>query len=65
VQGEYFNNDSLKGDRALLRTGQQIDFHWGDGSSTDGGPLDHFSARWTGYFIPRTEDDYKFWGWKP
>jgi beta-glucosidase len=61
LKGEYFNNDSLKGDPALVRTDQQIDFHWGDGSYTDGGPVDHFSARWTGYFIPRAEDDYKFY----
>jgi beta-glucosidase len=61
LKGEYFNNDALKGDPALVRTDREIDFHWGDGSYTDGGPVDHFSVRWTGYFIPREEDDYKFY----
>lgn len=61
LKGEYFNNDALKGDPALVRTDQQIDFQWGDGSYTDGGPVDHFSARWAGYFIPRAEDDYKLY----
>ncbi len=61
LKGEYFNNDSLNGEPALKRTDQQIDFHWGDGSYADSGPVDHFSVRWTGYFLPRTEDDYKFY----
>ena len=61
LKAEYFNNDALRGDPALVRTDQQIDFHWGDGSYADGGPVDHFSVRWTGYFIPSAEDDYKFY----
>jgi beta-glucosidase len=61
LKAEYFNNDALRGEPALVRTEQQIDFHWGDGSYVDGGPVDHFSVRWTGYFLPRAEDDYKFY----
>jgi len=60
LQGEYFNNEELKGDPALVRTDALVDFHWGDGSYVDAGPVDHFSVRWTGYFSPNEEDDYKF-----
>jgi beta-glucosidase len=61
LQGEYFNNDELRGSPALVRTDERVAFHWGEGSYTDNGPVDHFSVRWTGYFIPRAEDDYKFY----
>ena len=60
LQGEYFNNENLQGAPALVRTDAHLDFHWGDGSYVENGPVDHFSARWTGYFVAATEDDYKF-----
>ena len=60
LKGEYFNNEDLQGEPALVRNDALIDFQWGDGSYVDGGPVDHFSVRWTGYFSPREEDDYKF-----
>jgi beta-glucosidase len=61
MHAEYFNNERLQGDPALVRTDEQIDFHWGAGSYSNEGPVDHFSARWTGYFVPQAEDDYKFY----
>jgi beta-glucosidase len=61
LTGEYFNNDSLQGAPALVRTDEKIGFHWGEGSYTDNGPVDRFSVRWTGYFIPLSDDDYKFY----
>ncbi|MDP9339233.1 MAG: glycoside hydrolase family 3 C-terminal domain-containing protein [Acidobacteriota bacterium] len=61
LKGEYFNNDNLQGAPALVRTEERIDFHWGNGSYKDGEPVDHFSARWSGYFVPPNEDDYKFY----
>ena len=61
LQGEYFNNDSLQGAPALTRTDEKIDFHWGAGSYAPNGPVDQFSARWSGYFIPFGDDDYKFY----
>lgn len=60
IRAEYFNNEHLEGDPALARTDERIDFHWGAGSYSDEGPVDHFSVRWSGYFVPETEDDYKF-----
>jgi len=61
LKGEYFNNDELQGEPALVRTDERVDFHWGEGSYADNGPVDHFSARWTGYFVPSADDDYKFY----
>jgi beta-glucosidase len=61
LQGEYFNNDSLQGPPALVRTDEKINFHWGEGSYAENGPVDHFSVRWTGYFVPPSTDDYKFY----
>jgi beta-glucosidase len=61
LKGEYFNNDNLQGAPVLVRTDERIDFHWANGSYKDGERVDHFSARWTGYFVPPAEDDYKFY----
>jgi beta-glucosidase len=61
LHAEYFNNEELSGQPALVRTDELIDFHWGEGSYADNGPVDHFSVRWSGYFVPRSEDDYKFY----
>ena len=60
LKGEYFDNEELKGEPALVRNDERIDFHWGEGSYRDGGPVDHFAVRWTGYFVPQAEDDYRF-----
>src|SRR6266850_116523 len=60
LKGEYFNNELLEGAPALVRTAEKIGFRWAEGSYVNDGPLDHFSVRWSGYFIPGAEDDYKF-----
>jgi len=60
LRGEYFDNEEFKGDPALVRTDERVDFHWGAGSYRDGGPVDHFAVRWTGYFEAPNEDDYRF-----
>lgn len=57
---EYFNNPELKGAPALVRTDQHIVFDWGEGSYISGGPVDDFSARWTGYFTPASSGTYEF-----
>jgi beta-glucosidase len=61
LKGEYFNNQDLEGSPALTRTDRLVAFNWGEGSYATDGPVDHFSARWTGYFVPRTSDDYKLY----
>jgi beta-glucosidase len=61
LKGEYFNNQNLEGAPTLVRTDRHIAFKWGEGSYISGGPVDHFSVRWTGYFIPKVSGDYKFY----
>jgi len=60
LKGEYFSNEELKGTPALVRTDKHIHFDWGEGSFAPGEPVDHFSIRWTGYFVPKESGDYKF-----
>src|SRR6266852_927192 len=61
LKGEYFDNEELKGPPAMVHTDAHVNFKWGDDSYADGHPTDHFSVRWTGYFIPKTTGDYKFY----
>ena len=61
LKAEYFNNDELKGEPVLTRTDEHIEFRWGEGSYIDNGPVDHFSVRWSGYFVPQADDDYKLY----
>lgn len=60
LKGEYFSNQDLQGAPALVRTDRHVHFDWGEGSFQAGQPVDHFSARWTGYFIPKQSGDYEF-----
>lgn len=55
---EFFNNGDLSGTPALKRTDEHVNFDWQEGSYTDGGPVDNFSARWTGYFTPAADGDH-------
>ena len=60
LKGEYFSNEELRGTPVLVRTDKHVDFDWGEGSFALGQPVDHFSVRWTGYFVPQKSGDYKF-----
>jgi beta-glucosidase len=60
LKGEYFSNEDLKGAPALVRTDKHVHFDWGEGSFAPDQPIDHFSVRWTGYFVPEKSGDYKF-----
>lgn len=60
LTGEYFSNQELKGAPALTRTDKHVHFDWGEGSFAEGEPVDHFSVRWTGYFVPKASGDYEF-----
>ena len=60
LKGEYFDNETVSGTPAMVRTDPTVNFKWGDDSFAAGHPTDHFSVRWTGYFIPTKTDDYKF-----
>src|SRR5882762_3222901 len=61
LKAEYFNNDELQGEPALVRSDERVNFRWGEGSYADNAPVDHFSVRWAGYFVPKADDDYKFY----
>jgi len=61
LHAEYFDNQNLEGAPALVRTDPNVDFDWGDGSYGTDGPVDHFSARWTGYYVPKKSGDFKFY----
>ncbi len=61
LKAEFFNNENLEGAPTLVRTDSHVDFHWGEGSYAANQPVDHFSARWTGYFVPGKSDDYTFY----
>ena len=61
LTGEYFDNQDLRGTPVLKRVDKQVDFRWGEGSFTANGPVDHFSVRWTGEFVPQTSSDYRWY----
>jgi beta-glucosidase len=61
LTGEYFDNQNLEGKPVLVRTDPHVDFHWGEGSFAPNEPVDHFSARWTAYYVPKTSGDYRFY----
>src|SRR6202140_1797770 len=60
LKGEYFSNQELQGSPVLTRTDKHVEFDWGEGSFAPNQPVDHFSIRWTGYFVPSKSGDYKF-----
>jgi beta-glucosidase len=60
LKGEYFSNQELQGSPVLTRTDKHVEFDWGEGSFAPNQPVDHFSIRWTGYFVPKKSGDYKF-----
>ena len=60
LKAEYFDNEDLRGNPVLARTDKHVHFDWGEGSFAPGQPVDHFSIRWTGYFVPQKSGDYKF-----
>ena len=48
--GCYYNNQTLSGDPVFVRTDNQIDFYWGNGSPDASLQPLNFSARWQGNF---------------
>src|SRR6202022_2483998 len=54
------SNQELQGSPVLTRTDKHVEFDWGEGSFAPDQPVDHFSIRWTGYFVPKKTGDYKF-----
>lgn len=59
LTGVYFNNPDFTAQR-LKRNDPVIDFNWGAGSPDFRVEPDTFSARWTGWVIPRYTETYTF-----
>jgi beta-glucosidase len=57
---EYFANAKLQGTPALIGQEDRIDHLYEEGSFAPGGPVDDFSARWSGTFVAPRDDDYRF-----
>lgn len=58
-KGEYFNNKELRGQPALVRTDEQVNFDWSRGRPAPQVNDDGFSVRWTGKFVPSESGKYK------
>ena len=61
LQAEYFNNPKLEGRPALVRQEERVDRVFEENSYASDGPIDRFSARWTGQFEAPRDDDYRFY----
>lgn len=69
-RGEYFNNTTLSGSPAVIRTDPRLEFNWGTGSPAGGIGQDNFSVRWTRSlnldrgryrFTTTTDDGVRLW----
>lgn len=60
VVGQYWNNGSFSGEPKITRVDSDINFDWGTGSPDPLIGVDNFSARWTGYLVPRQSGTYSF-----
>jgi beta-glucosidase len=58
LKGEYFNNRELKGEPAVVRTDEQVNFNWGSTSPDKRVVEDNFSVRWTGKLAPPESGKY-------
>jgi hypothetical protein len=58
-RGEYFPNESLAGQPAVVRGDAAVDFDWGLGGPAAGFPVDNFSVRWS-RTLPLGAGTYRF-----
>jgi beta-glucosidase len=59
LKGEYFNNKDLQGEPAVVRLDEQVNFDWFTNSPVPQLPMDNFSVRWTGQFVPPVSGTYQ------
>ncbi len=57
--GNYFNNLTLSGTPALVRT-EAVNFDWGSSSPGTGIGSNNFSVRWTGSVLAASSGSYRF-----
>jgi len=60
LTGEYFSDPSLNGHAALTRVDEHVNFAWDAPTVWPTGATPKSSARWTGFFIPPKDGDYRF-----
>ena len=58
--GEYFSDPSLNGHAVLTRVDEHVSFAWDRPTVWPTGATPKSSARWTGFFIPPKDGDYRF-----
>jgi beta-glucosidase len=58
--GEYFSDPSLNGHAVLTRVDEHVNFAWDRPTVWPTGATPKSSARWTGFFIPPKDGDYRF-----
>ena len=58
--GEYFSDPSLNGRAVLTRVDEHVNFAWDRPTVWPTGATPKSSARWTGFFIPPKDGDYRF-----
>ncbi len=59
LNAEYFSDINLK-NRKVARIDTNINFDWQTGSPAASLARDYYSARWTGFIIPRYSETYHF-----
>jgi beta-glucosidase len=60
LRAEYFDNATLSGTPALIRTDEHVSFSWDRPTGWPTGASKPVSARWSGSFVPATSGDYRF-----
>jgi len=58
LKGEYFNNRELRGEPALVRIDEEVNFDWGSLNPATQVVADNFSIRWTGKLTPPESGNY-------
>ena len=58
LRAEYFANREWKGEPALARVDERVDFDWGERAPAPGVPADNFSVRWTGKLVAPESGKY-------
>ena len=70
LTGEYFANNGLAGEPAIVRTDEHVDFRWTLDSPARGIPFDWYSVRWSGRLLApegvrrigiEGNDGYRLW----
>jgi beta-glucosidase len=70
LTGEYYANNGLAGEPAIVRTDERVDFRWTLNSPARGIPFDWYSVRWSGRLLApegvrrigiEGNDGYRLW----